>query len=144
LYWIATSDSADLDEQTGMVGSATLLSSAGTLALSDADATDVHSITDVLTSAVWDDGSGTNTLGDLSSGLPSGLAAAIAVGAAFSADNATTNEAIDWAFDLADSAVDFLAADETLTITYTITADDGGAFDGTNGTDENSVSAPQI
>ena len=136
---IAAGDTSDLDEIAAITAGAGILSDSGTLTLSDDDATDTHSIADTQTSVVWEGGSG--TLGDLSGGLPAGLA--VLIDAGFTADNTTTNEDIDWAFALADSEVDFLAAGETLTIIYTITVTDDAGFAVASGNDEQSASATQ-
>ena len=126
------SDSATFDETTDAV--AGQLQDSGTLTLSDADLSDTHTLSDSTAFTIVDGAS--NTVA-----APAGLAAALA--AAFSATvNATDPSTIDWSFDLADADVDFLAAGETLTITYTITADDGNGFSGA-APNEDSESAPQ-
>jgi len=136
---IASGATLALNEQTGMVGSANLLSGSGSLVLSDLDVTDTHSITDVLTSVVWAESAGGATIIDP---LPTSLMDALAVDTgAFSANNILSNNSIDWFFDLADSEVDFLAAGETLTVTYTITATDTAGFAVASGDDEESESA---
>ena len=135
---IAAGDTSALLEIAGDTAGTGTLSDFGTLALSDDDVMDTHTITDVLTSAVWADAGGTA----IATPIPAALLTAIEIDAAFVADTGMTNNDIDWTFDLDDSEVDFLAAGETLTITYTITADDNGGFDGT-GADEDSESASQ-
>jgi len=136
-----SNDSAaeDLEEVAATTAGAASLMTAGTLTLTDADATDTHVISEVLASASYEDGSGNV----VSATLPAGLMATLMNATTFTATNTNSNDQIDWTFDLADADVDFLAAGEELIVVYNITADDQEGFDGTNGTDENSVSAPQ-
>ncbi|GEM_PF-2156852 len=99
------------------------LSSTGTLAFTDVDLTDTHSVSEQLTGAQWSGG----TFED----LPQATRALIA--AAFEAEisNAATGDGIGeikWDFALTGQAVDFLARGETLTLTYRIALrDDSGA-----------------
>uniref|UniRef100_UPI000833F95E VCBS domain-containing protein n=1 Tax=Rubripirellula obstinata TaxID=406547 RepID=UPI000833F95E len=114
---ITDGDTSALEEDTNANGSGDL-EDGGSLAFTDVDLTDTHTVSEVTTSTVW-----SNTGGM----LPTGLAAALdtAFGATLGTDSTNTGAgSIDWTFSLANDEVDFLAAGETLTVTYTVTVTD--------------------
>ncbi|MEX0957527.1 MAG: tandem-95 repeat protein [Rhizobiaceae bacterium] len=114
-------DSATLVELTGQTGSTAELTDNGALAFADGDASDTHAVTSALSNAVWSRGpdAPAATLTAIQGALT-----ALVGGAATGGATGT----IDWNFALEDRFVDFLAAGETLTLTYTITVtDDSGA-----------------
>jgi VCBS repeat-containing protein len=85
------------------------ISDSGTLSVADVDATDTYSTSSTNTGVTWSGGS-------LSGAQQSALAAG------FSVDNS------GWDYSIANAAVDFLAAGETITLTFDVTAtDDSGA-----------------
>jgi VCBS repeat-containing protein len=105
-----TTDSSTLDT--------TSPSPTGTLAFTDVDLSDVHSVSVSLNSAVW---SGDpffvpgDTLGDLQSALMTSLHDSTGSGTG----------GVDWTFAIPDRDLDFLSAGETLTATYSVTVMDG-------------------
>jgi VCBS repeat-containing protein len=90
----------------------------GTLAFTDVDLSDVHSVSVSLDSAVWS-GDPTfvpgETLADLQAALMTTL----------HDSNGTGSGGVDWSFAIADRDLDFLSAGETLTATYSVTVMDG-------------------
>ena len=132
-------DEADLDEVAATTAGVAILMANGTLSLSDDDLTDTHVITEVLNTVSWEDGLGNV----IANPLPSGLMTTLANSSTFTAalDAADASE-IDWAFELADADIDFLAEGEELIITYNITADDQEGFTSAL-QDEDSASVPQ-
>ena len=109
-----------ITEQTGTTGAVTPLTATGQIVLSDVDLSDTHTVNQNLVSAVWSAGSepvsdpGTLIIGTVNQG----------------ADRA------DWTYTVADNALDFLSAGETLTITYDVTVQD----DSGTGNDTSAVS----
>jgi VCBS repeat-containing protein len=95
-----------------------------TLAFTDVDLTDGHTVSAKLTSSVW---SGGNVPASTLTAAQTALSAAIA-------DAATGDGSgkIGWTFNLAAQHADFLTAGETLTLTYTVTLkDDSGSANST-------------
>ncbi|MEM5470101.1 VCBS domain-containing protein, partial [Hoeflea sp. AS60] len=99
-------------EQSDVTGSGAALTATGQIVLSDVDLTDTHTTSQAFVSAEWSSGA------DLS--FDPGT---LAIGAV----NQTADTA-DWTYTIADNAVDFLAAGETLTITYDVTVQDDSAL----------------
>jgi VCBS repeat-containing protein len=117
------SQSGSVAEQPGMTGSSSLDSTTpvptGTLAFSDVDLSDSHSVAVTLDSAVWsaqpDFTLDSGTLADLQAALTTTLNDSTGSGAG----------GIDWSFAIQDKDLDFLGAGETLTVTYDVTVSDG-------------------
>jgi len=110
--------SATVAEQPNTAGSTTPDTASGTLAFSDVDLTDSHSVSVSLDSAVWSaDPSFVpgDTLADLQNAFTTALHDSTGSGAG----------GIDWHFAIQDKDLDFLAAGETLTVTYDVTVSDG-------------------
>ncbi|MEA2888363.1 MAG: hypothetical protein QOD11_2723 [Bradyrhizobium sp.] len=111
--------SAAVAEQPNTSGSTTLdTTPTGTLNFADVDLSDSHSVTVSLDSAVWSADPGfvpSDTLTDLQNALTTSLHDSTGSGAG----------GIDWTFAIQDKDLDFLAAGETLTVTYNVTVDDG-------------------
>jgi VCBS repeat-containing protein len=113
--------SGSVAEQPGVTGSSTLDSTTpvptGTLSFSDVDLSDTHSVTVAVNSAVWSGGSNipNATLDDLQAALMTTLHDSTGTGSG----------GVDWFFGIADKDLDFLAAGETLTVTYDVTVADG-------------------
>ena len=111
--------SAMVAEQPNTSGSTTLdTTPTGTLAFADVDLTDSHSVSVSLDSAVWSADPSfvpSDTLTDLQTALTTALNDSTGSGAG----------GIDWTFAIQDKDLDFLAAGETLTVTYNVTVDDG-------------------
>src|SRR6202790_3685255 len=96
--------SENLTELTGVTGNATVDQVTGVLTFTDADLTDKHSVT-VKAGGTGYVGTLTAVVGTDSTGSGSG--------------------SVTWTFQAKDSALDFLAAGQTITQTYTITISDG-------------------
>ncbi len=106
-------------EQPNTNGSTALdTTGTGTLNFADVDLTDTHSISVVLDSATWS-ADPTFVPGDTLADLETALTIAL--------NDSTGSGAggIDWTFAIQDRDLDFLAAGETLTITYNVTVTDG-------------------
>jgi VCBS repeat-containing protein len=110
--------SATVAEQPNTAGSTALDTSTGTLAFTDVDLTDTHSVSVTLNSAVWSVDPNfvpSDTLADLQAALTTALHDSTGSGAG----------GIDWTFAIQDKDLDFLGAGETLTVTYDVTVSDG-------------------
>jgi VCBS repeat-containing protein len=110
--------SATVAEQPNTSGSTTPDTATGTLAFNDVDLSDSHSVSVSLDSAVWSADPTFvpgDTLADLENALTTVLHDSTGSGAG----------AIDWHFAIQDKDLDFLAAGETLTVTYDVTVTDG-------------------
>jgi VCBS repeat-containing protein len=97
-----------ITEQTDTTGAPKSLTAEGQIVLSDVDVTDTHTASQSFVSAVWS--GGTNPTADPGTLVVSALNQ--------SADTA------DWTYAVADSALDFLSAGETLIITYDVIVQD--------------------
>jgi T1SS-143 domain-containing protein len=101
------------DETDKATGSTTAHSQSGTFAFTDVDLNDTgHSV------SVGVETSGTVT------GLPSNLASLLHIDAV-TKEAGKSNGEIKWAFSAQDKAFDYLSANETVTLKYTLTLDDG-------------------
>jgi VCBS repeat-containing protein len=115
-------ESGSVAEQPGVTGSTALDTTTpvptGTLAFSDVDLTDSHSVSVTLDSAVWSENSSFvpgETMADLQTALATALHDSTGSG--------TGN--VDWTFSIPDKDLDFLGAGQTLTATYNVTVSDG-------------------
>ena len=118
----SAAETATVPELTNTTGSATADTASGTLNFSDVDLDNTHTVGVALASSVWSNGSGTIPAATLTD-VATALTAAIGTDSTGSG-----NGTVDWKFSLADKDVDFLAAGETLTLTYDVTvADHSGA-----------------
>ncbi|HTQ84019.1 MAG TPA: VCBS domain-containing protein [Pseudolabrys sp.] len=110
-------------ELAGKTGDAALDTVAGALSFADVDITNTHTVTKSFASAVWSGGAT----------LPSGLSAVL--GTALSTvliDSAGSGSgSIGYTFSAPDKTFDFLAAGETLTITYNVTVTDNDGISST-------------
>jgi VCBS repeat-containing protein len=95
-----------------------VLNDSGTVAFSDADLTDTHTVHAAFSGAVAS--SGATVSDDLAAALQDALSVPS------TALDAETH-AFDWHFSLDNSLVQYLAAGETITVTYTITVQDNSA-----------------
>lgn len=112
-----TDASAIVPELPNLTGSAVLDAAGGTVTFGDADLTDTHQITQSATNFVWSGGGLTPTqIADLTAASARTLTPHDSTG--------TGNGSIDWTYKITDAALDFLAKDETLTVTYDITVAD--------------------
>src|SRR5256885_1627730 len=113
-------------ETAGQTGVTTDHSVGGTVNYSEADLTDIDHINHTNATAVWTASDGTHAVTD-----PAIVAAAQLT---FGTVDQTANSA-SWTYKVADNALDFLAKDETLVVTYDITVqDDSGAGNDTSTT----------
>ena len=112
---LGTSASGALTELAGVQGSNTVISVAGLLQFSDADSGDTH-----LPSV------GTVTTTGVTGGLPASatLLAMLSFGAVTEPAGTTTGS-VGWTFAAADKTFDFLAAGETVTLSYAVQLSDG-------------------
>jgi VCBS repeat-containing protein len=111
--------SATVAEQPDTSGSTALdTSSTGTLTFVDVDLSDAHSVSVSLDSAIWS-ADPTFVPGDTLADLQNALATALHDSTGSGAGG------IDWTFAIQDKDLDFLAAGETLTVTYNVTVSDG-------------------
>jgi VCBS repeat-containing protein len=110
-------ESALVPELTDTTGSAASDSATGTLAFTDGDTGDTHSVATSLSSAVWSGGST----------VPAGTLAAAqsALATTLNDSTGTGSGSVDWSFGIPDNQVDFLAAGETLTLSYNVNVSDG-------------------
>jgi VCBS repeat-containing protein len=104
---------ASIEETVGTTGAAAPLAASGTLAFTDQDVSDLHSVTAALARAVWSGGGV----------FPAAAQDAVAAALAASVNDATGT--VSWTFNLAEALVDFLAEEDTLSLTYRVTLDDG-------------------
>ncbi|WP_315856103.1 VCBS domain-containing protein, partial [Synechococcus lacustris] len=93
----------------------TVLTNTGSISFSDADTTDLSAASVALTT------SATSSAEPIPTALASALASAVALSGATTAAN---NGTVNWSFALDNSLVQYLAAGETVTATYTITISD--------------------
>ena len=109
---------AELGEAAGQAGSAALLSAAGTLAFSDADLRDTHTVSASFQSLLT--AKGTHVPSATQQALKSALNATLVQDSTNGAGGS-----LSWNFGIADRLVDFLGAGETATAIYQITVNDG-------------------
>jgi VCBS repeat-containing protein len=113
-------ESSSVAELANTTGSATIDSTstvpAGTLHFSDADINDTHTVAVSLGSDSWSGGSAipAATQADLAAALTTALHDSTGSGAG----------SIDWNFGIPDKDLDFLAANETLTVNYNVAVSD--------------------
>jgi VCBS repeat-containing protein len=105
-----------ITEAANATGSTVVDTASATLSFTDVDLNDSHTVSIGAPAAVWSGGST----------LPTGLAASLASALSSTLTDSTHTGAgsVALAFSAADSAFDFLAAGETLTVTYTVTVTD--------------------
>src|SRR5262249_39253122 len=107
-----TGDTADKD------------TASGTLTFTDANLTDTHTVGNSLVSAIWSGGA------TLPSGLNTVLASALTT--ALSSDSTGSGSgSVSFTFSATDQIFDFLAANQTLTVTYNITVTDNSGLSST-------------
>ena len=104
-------------EAPGSTGSAELDIVSSSIAFADADVRDTHVVTVTGTRFVWSNG-------NLTQPQKEALAAAFHPGTMVDSTG-TGNGTQAWSFSAADATFDFLAKDDTLTATYTVTVADG-------------------
>lgn len=114
--------SASLSEQAGVTGSNAMDTTSplptGSLSFGDVDLSDVHSVSVVLSSAVWSfdpDFVPPETLADLQNALTTALHDSTGTGTG----------SIDWTFSIRDGDLDFLSPGETLAVQYDVIVADG-------------------
>jgi VCBS repeat-containing protein len=113
-------ESGSVSEQANTTGSTSLDTTTpvptGTLNFTDVDLSDTHSVNVAVSSAVWSNGGSvpTATQADLAAALLTTMHDSTGSGAG----------GIDWTFSIQDKDLDFLAAGETMTVTYDVTVVD--------------------
>jgi VCBS repeat-containing protein len=115
-------ESASVAEQPNTTNSSSLDTTTpvptGTLAFTDVDLNDTHSVSVALTSALWS-ANPSFVPGDTQADLQTALATALHDSTGSGAGG------VDWTFSIPDKDLDFLSAGETLTATYDVTVTDG-------------------
>jgi VCBS repeat-containing protein len=110
-------ESASVTELADTTGSAAIDTTttvpAGTLAFTDADTGDTHTVTTTLTS----------TSGSVPAATQADLAAALTT--TLNDSTGTGTGSVDWNFNIADQDLDFLAEGQTLTVNYNVKVSDG-------------------
>jgi VCBS repeat-containing protein len=114
-------ESGSVTEQPNVTGSTLLDSTSpvptGTLGFADVDLNDAHSVSVIVDSVVWSNGTFVpgDTLNDLQAALVTTLHDSTGTGSG----------SIDWNFSIQDKDLDFLGAGETMTVTYDVVVSDG-------------------
>ena len=114
-----------INEMTGKTGdTADADTTSGSLSFTDVDLTNHHTASSTVSSATWSGGAS----------LPSGLATSLAAALATTVSTDSTGSGagtVGFTFSAADSNFDFLAATETLTVTYNVTVTDNNGLTST-------------
>lgn len=105
-------------ETTGLTGAATLDGVGGLLSFTDADLRDTHTVSQGAPSFSW-------SAGPLTPAQTSALTTAGALALTRNDSTGTGAGSVAWTYTIADSAADFLAQGETLSVTYPVTVADG-------------------
>jgi VCBS repeat-containing protein len=111
-------EAASVSETANTTGSSAPDTTTGTLAFTDVDLSDAHTVAVALTSAAWSIDPTSlppQTLNDLQTALATALHDSTGSGSG----------GIDWTFSIPDKDLDFLSPGETLTATYDVTVMDG-------------------
>src|SRR5262245_6092717 len=101
-----TNDTADKDQASG------------TIAFADPDLSDTHTVTQAAPTFTWSGGT-------LTAAQQAALTAAGTLTFVKADSTGTGSGSVAWTYKITDSALDFVAAGETLTATYNVTIDDG-------------------
>lgn len=116
---------ASLTEFADTTGSAvqntTMPVPTGSIAFTDTDVGDTHTVSTSVASAVWSGGPA------VPSGTDADLPAALLT--TLNDSTGTGSGSVDWSFSIADADLDFLADGETLTVTYNVSVADAGTSD---------------
>jgi VCBS repeat-containing protein len=123
-------ESGSVAELPNVTDSATLdTATPGTIAFTDQDISDTHTVAVSVASETWSGGSAipTATLADLANALATTLTDSTGTGSG----------SVNWTFSIPDSDLDFLAQGETLTTVYDVTVSDGS----TSATDTVTITA---
>ncbi|CCE05640.1 conserved hypothetical protein [Bradyrhizobium sp. STM 3843] len=112
----------ELTEQHSTTGSSVADSASGTIHFTDIDLTDRPSASIAEQTVTWTAADGCDISASLTSGEIDALKHALALAAE---PGNTNNGAVDWTYSIADGALDFLGAGQTLTVTSKVTVDDG-------------------
>jgi VCBS repeat-containing protein len=118
-----SNDAPALADESGPHATAEDLNTTGLLTFTDVDLNDHHTVSTSVASATWSGGTA------LASGLASVLAGALSTTESDSAGSGSGS--ITVTFSAGDSAFDFLAANQTLTITYEVTVTDNNGVSST-------------
>lgn len=123
---VASHGIAEFAQTTGSSGIDTV---SGTLLFTDADVADTHQVNVALdqSSLTWTKADGNSALGRAPPDLLSALSGAVQTSLVSDSTNGAVGE-IGWSFGLPDRNFDFLAAGETLSISYDITVTDSNGL----------------
>ena len=112
-----------VEEQVGVTGSTSLDSTTpdptGSLTFADVDLSNTHTVNVALSSAIWS----ANPSFELDAETQADLQTALMT--TLHDSTGTGTGGIDWTFAIQDRRLDFLAAGDTLTVTYQVTVSDG-------------------
>ena len=114
----STKATGAISEIAATTGSNTSDGATGSIAFTDADLSDHHSVTKAAPTFSWSGGT-------LSSGQISALTAASTLLLTETDSTGTGSGSVAWNYSAADKTFDFLAAGQTLTVTYALTISDG-------------------
>src|SRR5439155_774452 len=136
---------ADASGPHGIItGSTSLDSTSGTLTFTDVDLTDTHQASASAPTFVWSGGT-------LTAAQQAALTAASTLTLSESDSTGSGSGSVGFTFSAADSAFDFLAAGQTLTVTYNVTVTDNNGVSSTQpvtitvtGTNDAPVLAPDV
>jgi VCBS repeat-containing protein len=119
--------SAVVAELENTTGSSTLDAAGGTIHFSDADLTDRPTASISAQSVTWT----AADQSDLSASLTADEVSALEHALTLTQTGSTNNGTVDWTYAIADHALDFLGAGQTVTVTSTVAIDDhhGGVVD---------------
>ena len=106
-------------------GNATVDHASGTISFTDVDLSDRPVVSEHFTSFTLQNASHTDVTASLTAGQEAAIAAVEAMLTLTPSASNANNGSVAWSYDIADSKLDFLAAGDTLTLTYTATVDDG-------------------
>ncbi|MGY4620806.1 VCBS repeat-containing protein [Bradyrhizobium sp. USDA 4472] len=114
----STTATGAFSELSGQTGSTTADSASGSIAFADVDLSDTHTVTQGTPSFAWSGGS-------LTAGQISALTAASTLTLTKTDSTGSGSGSVAWGYSAQDKSFDFLAAGQTLTVTYAVSINDG-------------------
>src|SRR5439155_1379417 len=114
----STTATGAFGEASNTTGSTASDSATGSIAFADVDLSDAHTVSQAAPSFSWSGGT-------LSAGQISALTSASTLALTKTDSTGTGSGSVAWNYSAQDKSFDFLAATQTLTVTYAVTVDDG-------------------
>ncbi|MGY4608900.1 VCBS repeat-containing protein [Bradyrhizobium sp. USDA 4474] len=114
----STTATGAFSELSGQTGSTTADSASGSIAFADVDLSDSHTVSQGTPSFAWSGGS-------LTAGQISALTAASTLTLTKTDSTGSGSGSVAWGYSAQDKSFDFLAAGQTLTVTYAVSINDG-------------------